>query len=333
LLGIVYGLIALLLYILLTVLGVFFLLLFVWVTVYSVGWGVLYTIYLVLLTVLIAIPYFGLWMIDMPTGGLVVRMMRCEARLDSWYAQPSLADGNGFEHMLPFCMRPCPERYKPTIGGSCCGALAPHMPDYCPQQQVYRILLAGSAPWSRGPSGFVRYATPLGFSSMPYTSKRKLILAAYKDKVKWYQRCYTTLNEFDYLTRHICDNSDLLGKALNENGVEVLSLLCKDCYCDYEHGDMRTGIMANMTADGYQTDAPTPAGGSSTVADPSDPTKLRQLPAGNLSQCARLNAATVNSSANALSGEGPGSALLRRALLIGMLVLCVLIALYSMIAL
>ena len=331
LIGLIFGLIFLLVFVLLTVSGIFFWYLFVYVTIYSIAAGVVYTLYLVMLTVLIAIPYFGLWMIDMPTGGFVVRTMRCEERLDAWYNQPGYAEDNGFEHMLPFCMRPCPERYVPTFGGTCCGSRDPYMPDYCPQQQIYRILRAGTSAQSSGPASFVRFKPPSGFGSMPYPAKRMLLLKAYEQKVKWYQKCYSHLTKYDYITRHLCDNVDLLGPTVDADGMLVMAVICKDCFCDYEADDLKTGVTAAMTSLGYQADAPPPSGQPSSVSDPSDPSGGAQVAAGNLSQCARLRAIAANAAAALLSaGGGPGSDLFRRAMLLAVLVICVLIALYSL---
>ena len=207
------------------------------------------------------------------------------------------------------------------------------MPDYCPQQQIYRIIRAGSTPSSRGPTSIVRFKPPNGFGSMPYPAKRKLLLKAYEQKVEWYQSCYAQLTKYDYLTRHLCDNVDLLGPAVDANGALVMAAMCKDCFCDYEAGDLKTAIMATMTGLGYQQDAPSPSGRPTTVSDPSDPTGAAQLPAGNLSQCARLNAAVKNSAASLLAsdgGGGPGSALFRRSMLLAVLVICVLLSLYSL---
>jgi hypothetical protein len=331
-LGLIFGLIFLYFYLTLTVTGVFFGFVFITCTIYAVLFCVLYTIYLVLLSVLMAIPYFGLWLLDMPTGGFVARMMRCEERLDAWYNQPGFSDDNGFEHMFPFCVRPCPERYRPALGGTCCFSRAPYMPDYCPQQQVYRILRAGSKPWTSGPLSLVRFKPPPGFGWMAYPAKRALLLKAYEQKVKWYQGCYASLTKYDYLTRHLCDNFDLLGPAVDADGQLVMAAICKDCFCDYRSDDLRTGIMASMTSYGYQEDAPPPAGQPSSVPDPSDPTGGARVPAGNLSQCARLHAAVANSLAAGLaSGSGgPGSELFRRTMLLAVLVVCVLLSLYSL---
>ena len=325
-LGIQFGLIFLLLYILLTVTGIFFVALFAWVTVYTMGAGLIYTWYLVLLTVMVAIPYFGLWLIDMPTGGLVVRMMRCEAKLDAWFAQPGYAEDNGFAHFLPFCMRPCPERYVPSVGGTCCSARKPYMPDYCPQQQVFRILRAGKLPSDRGPAAFIKYTPVPGFASMPYPQKRLAIIAAYKDKVEWYQTCYASLTGHDYLTRHVCDNVDLLGDAVDAEGVLAMSAVCHDCFCEYAAGDLKQDDRAGMTRIGFQGDAPSPAGSGGTV-DPDNPN-----PQGNSSQCRRLKAAADAAlKAGLLRGPGPGTDLLRRALLLAVLVICVLVAMYSLV--
>jgi hypothetical protein len=274
-----------------------------WITLWISG---AYTAFLIWLTLIIAIPYFGLWLIDMPTGGFVVRMMRCENRPDAWYSRPSHADANGFSHFLPVCLRPCALRSRPQYAESCCGALPQYMPDWCPQQQVYRTFRAGTTPkdGGSGPFSLARYTPMSGFSSLHAEKKHKLILEAFKDKVEWYQRCYVSMHGLDYLNRHLCDNFDLI-QGLDSDGRKSLIVACSECFCDYEPSDLDKGIHAWATQVGFQ------------------PTT------NNKAQCDRLHEAAK--AADADEAPPDGAAMLSRALRVALLALCVLLVLFALI--
>ena len=325
-----FGLIILMLYLILTFTGAFFVVLVWWVTLTQVIGGFFYTWYLAILTLLVAIPYFGLWMIDLPTHGLVVRLMRCENNPADWWTKPAYAEGNRYYHAVPLCFNICGRRYRPTESGCCCQRVPSYMPDFCPQQQAFRILRAASGAASSASGGgglsmtsglsaiagaaskgppdvFDRYAPESGFARLRLPAKRAAIAAAYKEKVAWYQRCYSALSDKDYLNRHICNNVDL-HPGLDVSTRKALALACRECFCKFEQSDGDTAD-STRTRGGHQ-------GGEGTD--------------GNRQSCARLAAVISADGAEEADPASAGGTLLVRTLLLAVVTLCVLFAVFSM---
>lgn len=267
-------------------------------------WCVVYTLFLILTVVLVAIPYFFLWLMDIMTGGMVSRLMRCENSPHGWYADHGFVDRNEYSSEPLSCWGPCAQRYEPTYGGTCCGARSGYMPDFCPQQQIYRIYEKKSVPWDSGPIAFIKYTPQAGFNTMTTNQKKGAIETAYMQKIKWYQKCYDGMNNHDYLTRHICDNVDVLfpyeGAPPQVN--VTLSTVCKEIFCDYKPGSSH----AWMTGTGYQESAP---GG------------------GNLASCDRLVDVAVGNIA--ASGSPPGTELLRKVLVVSLAVIAIMVSVRS----
>jgi hypothetical protein len=299
-LGTIVGLIVMIWYMLLTVLGVFWVLLGLIGVQVVFGWAILYTIIRVLWSVLITIPYLLMFFGDLMTGGFVTKMMRCENLPDDWSNMPNFSHGNEYNRIFPFCFRPCFKGYKPI--GCFCHKRGHYMPDFCPQQQIYRVFrgMGLSQPYvfdTYRPSPYSH------FGQKSLQAKQSEIVAAYRDKISWYQTCYQKVSEFDFINRHICNNVNRVN-GLSATQRERLTVLCRECYCNYKEGDGRgLGIAtaAIMTGEEERT--------------------------GML--CNRLS--TKQSAPNMQETmSGPGVVLLKRTLLIGMLVICVLAMFYSM---
>ena len=266
-------------------------------------WCVAYTLFLIITVILVAIPYFFLWLLDIMTGGMVSRLMRCENSPNGWYADPGFVEHNEYSSAPMSCWGPCAQRYKQTYGGTCCGARSGFMPDFCPQQQIYRIYEKGAIPSSDpGPVAFVNYTPQPGFNAMTMLQKKGSIETAYMEKIGWYQTCYDGMNKQDYLTRHICDNVDVLFPYEHPSPppqVNVtLSTVCKEIFCDYKPGTSH----AWRTDSGYQSSA-------------------------NKVSCARLvEAASKNIAAPA---SPPGTDLFRQVLLVTLAVVAIMISVRS----
>ena len=279
------------------------------------GWW--YSVWLVFLALLLAIPYFGLWLIDMPTGGFVTRMMHCENSPGDWHSRNMVSDDNTFVRYFPFCMRPCASRYTKSWSGCCCNRLPKYMPDLCPQQQIFNLSQASAdqAPGSsaasfahKGPVAFAHLAPDAAFKRLTVDAKRRYLVSAFKRKASWYKRCYDALDNKDYLNRHLCSVFDQLG--LDAATTKKLAVVCSECYCDYqrnpdEDSQLSSGN-ARMTPTGFQPQAPN---------------------GGNESLCRELK----RSAAGVDDDPGdPGPGLLRRVVVMTLIALVGLLALYSM---
>ncbi len=313
-LGTIVGFAVMILWILLTVL--MFPLLLAWVAFccWCIAAGYLYTVWLIFLGLLLAIPYFGLWLIDMPTGGFVTRMMHCENSPGGWHSRNMASDENSFVRVFPFCLRPCAPRYTKSWTGCCCNRLPPYMPDLCPQQQVYNLSRgidssAAGGKFAHGaPVSFAKYHADAAFKRMTVDAKRKYLVSAFDRKTSWYARCFDTLESKDFLNRHLCSVFDQLG--LDKDMLQKLAIVCSECYCDYRKNPDESNPLSSGKArltQGWQDDAPN---------------------GGNESLCRELKRVAYDASAEESSDPGP--ALLRRVLVMTLIALIALLVMYSM---
>jgi hypothetical protein len=322
--GMIFGLILLLIWLMWTVTGLAWVLMFLYATIVTVIGGILYTVGMFVICTLLAIPYFGLWLIDMPTGGLVVSMMRCENSAGAWYDINQFDGDNGYMRLMPFvCLRPCTRGYTPSML-CCCAKLPSYMPDYCPQQQVYRTYRGMSGALSTQPYAFDTFKPPKGFKRMTQTQRKVIMLGAFRKKMEWYQKCYASLVSYDYLNRHLCHNASQLG--LEPEEVVKLCKACRESFCNHKSANLKMGIKASMTGPesegNFQADAPNNRNASAI---------------GNKSSCERLDALIRNggleSSLDSSSNfpHGPGVEMLKRVLVVFIVTLCILITLYSLV--
>jgi hypothetical protein len=309
--GVILGLVFMILYMILTFTGSFWLLLCVWGIVLTFVTAILYTLYQFQLSILMAIPYLWLWLIDLPTGGLVSRMLRCENLPDDWADLPNFADENVYRRMAFMCFKPCSARFTPI--GCLCKRRKIHMPDYCPQQQIYRAFagkgIKGGMTRYDAPFALEKYHPVAGFGRLSLQRKQKTIISVYRDKMEWYQKCYASLEDYDYINRHVCRNVALV-PGLSDEQQRKLSTLCRENYCDYRPtsgliGGIKSGIKATMTGEDEAK------GGAMCGALYGKKKEEEKEPDDS-------------------SLGGPGTALLRRVLLMLMLVLAALAMFYSM---
>lgn len=321
LLGTILGLILFVIWLLNTLMGVGFILAFVYATLVPLLGGILYTVGMFVLVLLLALPYFGLWLMDLPTGGLVVRLMRCENLPSSWYEANRFDDDNGYLRFVPFvCLKPCSLGYV-TNAVCFCAKLPSYMPDYCPQQQVYRVYRnIGSLSLSAQPFAVDKFTPPSGFKKLTKQKRRQMILDAFDAKMQWYQRCYATLTSFDYLNRHLCHNAGNLG--LSPADTVKLCRACREVFCNSAPGNLKHGLKASMLGrkleGNWQSFAPNNGRGD-----------------GNRASCDRLDNLIRNGGVEqAPDGpgypKGPGVEMLKRALTVFVVAMCMLIALYSL---
>jgi hypothetical protein len=204
---------------------------FLWAWYLTFVIGFLWTVCMVLWTLLIAIPYFFLWLLDLATKGTVVQLMRCENLPDAWSNTPSFAEGNGYRRIGGVaCAYPCEPRWKPWGGGFMCKKLPDFLPSMCPQQMIFRAYKGDTLS---SPYVFDKFKPPPGFTVQDIVKQEKQIVEAYRVKVGYLGPCYEQLTKYDYVNRHICANIDRLPNIPGGNREKLLHL-CSQAYCDYE---------------------------------------------------------------------------------------------------
>lgn len=298
-LGLIFGLWLMLVHLWLTITAIFFILMVIWCIIEVFVWAIIVTLWLILISTFMAIPYFFMWLVDMMTNGFLSRMMRCENLPDAWVGTPNFSEDNVARRIFPLCYRPCSVTKAPN--GMTCATRKPHLPDYCPQQQIYRMYRGQMLMGGMRPPVMDLYKPPPGFGSMQLSSKQSRIVKAYGDKVEWYQKCFKTLSGFNYMNRHICANADLMPKVTD---VSMLRRQCTECFCDYAKGKSKVGdaLDARMTGDGER----------------------------NNPFCRRLRGEGSDAIATNEGVAGAGTELLRKALTILLIVICMLVVMYGM---
>jgi hypothetical protein len=246
LIGTIVGFILMLMHMMQTITGMFFVWAFIYALFMVILSAVFMTIFYIVFAILTALPYFGLWLVDLPTKGLVVRLMRCENEPSSWYKRNSYAKDNLYSRIVPFCLRPCSMRYRP-FAGCCCAPLKKHIPDKCPQQHVYTMYKNKGLGTVRGPVSMARYKPESNFGGKTVPGKKAVLLSVYSDKVEMYGECYKNLGDKDFVTQHLCRMVDIL--QLSKKDRKIMETLCNECFCKYEPD----GFLAKGTVNGYRT--------------------------------------------------------------------------------
>ena len=234
-LGTIFGLILNLIYAILTgtqVIYIAFIML-------SIQWSLLFawavTIFYFILSIVLLAPYIILFLLDLVTDGTVLRLMRCENLPDTWMTEKNFAYGNMFQRSIIYLglvQRPCKQRFRPA--NLCmCVRNDDLIPDYCPQQQIYRTFKNVAS--GQGPQVYEKFHPPSGFMRHSPKLRVQLIMQAHRDKMKWNGVCNTSLSPYDFINRHICTNPRAVA-ALGQNNspatTEFLESVCRDAYCN-----------------------------------------------------------------------------------------------------
>lgn len=313
-LGTIIGVVLLYIYILLTISLGFWA---NWVLIcffLSFGLAFWYTIYQFFMTILVAIPYFVLWLLDLVTNGLICKILRCENLPNSWAEQGGFADENGYTRE-PWgfgpCFVPCRDSY--TTHTFTCTKRPGHLPNYCPQQQIYRLFRGDTS--LPQPYVFEKYTANKAFAQKSLPGRQRELINAYRDKILWYQSCYHRLYKRDYINVHVCSN--IRAQSLYAAGIRditadtrkyddadrmagQLQTLCREIYCLYKKSNVKTTRYAKMTSSSER---------ASSAA------------------CRLTEQFNTKADTDAM---GPGTELMKRSILFGIVTITMLVVVYSM---
>lgn len=226
---------------LLTILMVNYLLGFLWAWFMAFTVSVLLTVVEVMFVAVLALVFTVLWLLDLVTGGLVVRLLRCENAPDAWEKTPSAADANKATRYLgTLCCYPCASRFKPE--GALCWRLKPYVPDFCPQQQIVHTFrtgaVLGAGAVDGGPLMFdgLRLKDDPALAAKPRAEKEKAVRSAFDVGRHYLGNCYSAFSRYDYVNRHVCFNIDRLPDATYSAATKArLRSLCGQAYCEFEY--------------------------------------------------------------------------------------------------
>lgn len=231
-LGLIIGLILYLIYMLLTITQVFWLPGLVYAFYVSYVYAFILSAVEIAFTMLLAIPYGILALLDMVTGGMVMHMLRCESLPSDWANVPFLAFENSRQRLAGLCVSPCSgERFAPSLGGTLCACLPSDVPPFCPQQQLFRAFreMSLGSPWIA--EGFIPDAS---FYTLDQEGQQRQMALAYQRKTKFLGRCYSATSPYSFLTRHMCsDLANLLPHDTSDEVREQLTSLCHQAHCQF----------------------------------------------------------------------------------------------------
>lgn len=233
--GLIHATMFMILHTILTAIMFHYLLGAVWGIIYALVFLIVWTVLEVVFLILVALLYVGIWLADLATGGLMVKLMRCEVRPDEWEMRGNFAEGNSAVRIFgTACCYPCGQRYRPQAGVLC--EKNPHyLPALCPQQQIIQAYRHGEVDTSSGPFMFDKYPVNFRFRAMKKQEKIKTIANSFDRAKQFMGKCIDRLNMYDFLNRHICASLDNLpeqkyGKEIKDK----LRALCFQAFCDYK---------------------------------------------------------------------------------------------------
>jgi len=210
------------------------------------------TIWAIFLFILIASFYLVIWVLDMVTGGLFLKIMRCENLPNKWYLQPGYFFDNKFVRGF-MCNFTCSSRFIPSDDGSWCERLKRGRPSYCPQQIIYNaarsIITGATNPVINGNSSdnklLYKFVIPSSYYGMDEVSKKTKIVEYLKDKNEYIKKCFKFNSEFASIAIASCNYFNSLKSADrsidpakykiyedNKELVEKALKICVACHCN-----------------------------------------------------------------------------------------------------
>lgn len=194
LIGIIVGVLFVILYFVIVALDF---LLYIPGAVYVAAVDVWKTIWWVFLFIIQATFYLLIWLLDMVTGGLFLKIMRCENLPSAWYLQPGYFFNNKYLRGF-MCNFTCASGYVPNDDGDWCERVRLGRPAYCPQQIIYnaaRTVITGignSVINNDTPDRKViyKFMIPPSYYGLDEVSKKTKIVEYLKDKQSYVKKCY-----------------------------------------------------------------------------------------------------------------------------------------------
>lgn len=239
-LGTIMGLVLLLGHTLLTLLGIHWLIAIVFGFFMALTICILLTVVEIIFVAILTVVFAVLWFLDLLTGGMIVKLMRCENSPNEWEHRANYAENNKtVRYFGTACCYPCPSRFTPSLGGALCYRLPRYIPSYCPHQQIItafreKDVKGGGAD---NPYMFDRYPVSAD-PSVLYKNrpeKEKILLEAFERARLFLGSCYRAFKKYDYVNRHVCFNIDRLpDSAYPEHVKQKLRALCAQTYCEFQ---------------------------------------------------------------------------------------------------
>lgn len=197
--------------------------------------------YLAMLVILFLL-FIPFWLLDMALGGAIVAMLRCENLPSIWFEGHSYASGNEYKRFLG-CAVPCATRFRPSTG--LCWRLPDYLPDYCPQQQIYRLHLARTV---RSPYAFDTYSDNPKFQLKEKDQKVTTLLKAFQEKQTFLRTCADRLSGYDFINMHLCAGHKLIAETMKvrQDDLKKFRFVCSQTYCKYKRSTSKKDFVRGI---------------------------------------------------------------------------------------
>ena len=189
------------------------------------------TIFLIAILCLYAIVYGILAILDTCTGGLIMKMLRCENLPDSWAKISNWGRENMYTRTF-FCSRPCFKKYYPD--GLMCSLQDQAEPTFAPQQVIYQTWLNNDfidntndkVAWSKTPG--TEY-----FLKLTNDEKKVAWQEIYSNQVSYYADARKQYSRYDPTTCAMCVyyNDPIHNSVLTDNAKKQINSICVATYC------------------------------------------------------------------------------------------------------
>ena len=230
LIGLIMGLIIYMMYLIIVAVGTFLFGLLAYV--YMIGFNILRTVLWTLLFVVFALIYLILTMLDFVTGGLILKLLRCENLPSTWHDIANAAYDNRYKRNF-LCSTRCHRRYVPDGVG--CARLPKTQPSFCLQQLIVNTMMSHyrnsyNHPSFKSKPMFYEFVPSIKYFSKTTEDKKLEIDQFYENRLKYFDVCDKSLREYDFLSRYVCEN---FADKWNED-YPHLKRACRMCYCGYK---------------------------------------------------------------------------------------------------
>lgn len=225
--GSIIGLNMYIIYQILTITGAAFVVIYTIAIVLSFGEAYFLTGFNIFIALMCLLPFLLLWIIDMMTNNMILRLIRCENLPDAWQSAPgAVNEENKYMRLGLMCVGPCRKGFLPRRG--LCMKQPDYIPTLCPQVQICRA--AKGKPIAQ-PTIFDKFTPNRDFMMKTAYKRQRALQNMWSDNSTHIFKCESGMKKYDFLSRHVCANIDHL--ELDYQQKEHLQAMCNHVYCKY----------------------------------------------------------------------------------------------------
>lgn len=202
--------------------------------------NVYHSVWWVVIFVIIGTFYAVMWLLDVVTGGLILKLFRCESAPTRWFTQPNYFFGNKYMRSV-FCSVPCASKYEPDDKGSWCNRSRTGRPTLCPQQQLFAVInaLQYQKPLEYNLSSF-KFVLPYAYFNQNESGKKTILKTFYKDKNKFLFMCGKFKPLYQSYALNACQYLHALSKKEGISDADKFIIqqglsLCQSTFCGYRY--------------------------------------------------------------------------------------------------